>query len=95
MKIQFLSFTDCPLAAPAKANLEAALAYCGIGGYEKIDILDSQVSEDLRAWGSPTILVDGCDVTGEHKGNSLCCRIYATPERVPSVQSIIACLTRA
>lgn len=93
MNVQFLSFSDCPLAAPAKKNLEAALADCGISDYEKIDILDPNVSEEMRGWGSPTILVNGRDVSGVEKGHSISCRIYANPEGVPDVKSIIACLT--
>lgn len=92
MEIQFLAFNGCPLAAPAKKNLETALADCGMSDYEEIDILDPKVPEDMRGWGSPTILVNGCDVSGIPKGNSVSCRVYPNSEGVPDVQSIIACL---
>lgn len=86
--VQFLAFEGCPLADAARANLEKALADCGLGDYEEIDILDSAVPEDLPGWGSPTILVNGVDVTGQPKGNSVSCRIYPGPDRVPSPTEI-------
>lgn len=95
MNIQFLSFSDCPLAAPARKNLKTALADRGITDYEEIDILDPKVPEDIRSWGSPTILVNGRDVSGATKGHSISCRIYAYPDGVPDVKCIIACLVDA
>ncbi len=95
MEIQFLAFSGCPLAAPAKKNLETALSDCGMSDYEEIDILDPEVSEDMRGWGSPTILVNGRDVSGIPKGNSISCRVYPNPDGVPDVQTISACLKKS
>jgi hypothetical protein len=92
MNIQFLAFSGCPLAEPARENLKHALADCEISSFEEIDILDPSSPADLRDWGSPTILIDGADVTGQPKGNSVSCRVYNTPGGVPDVQSIIDCL---
>lgn len=92
MNVQFLAFTGCPLAEPAKENLKQALADCEINSFEEIDILDPSSPADLRDWGSPTILINGEDVTGASKGNSVCCRVYKTPDGVPDIQSIIDCL---
>lgn len=92
MKIQFLAFSGCPLAAPAKKNLEAALTACGMSDYEEIDILSPAVPEDMQGWGSPTILINGSDFSGVPKGNSVSCRVYDNPEGVPDVQAIIDCL---
>lgn len=89
-KIQFLYFSGCPLADPARKNLTAALAQIGKSNFEEIDILDPASPEHLRAWGSPTILINGADVTGQPKGNSVSCRIYPFPGGVPDVQSIAA-----
>ncbi len=90
VNVQFLAFEGCPLAVPARANLEKALADCGMNGYEEIDILDPAVSEDLPGWGSPTILVSGADITGQPKGNSISCRVYPGSDRVPSSTTIAA-----
>lgn len=92
LEIQFLSFKGCPLAASAKRNLETALAACSISHYKEIDILSSKVTEDMRGWGSPTILINGHDISGAPKGNSVSCRIYPNSEGVPDVESIVAYL---
>jgi mercuric ion transport protein len=70
--------------------LEAALADCGINDYEEIDILDPKTPDELRGWGSPTILVDGVDITGQPKGDSVSCRVYSGPKGVPEKSEIIA-----
>jgi len=88
--VQFLAFDGCPLADAARANLEKALADCGMSGYEEIDILDPGTPDDLPGWGSPTILVNGVDVTGQLKGNIGSCRIYPGSDRVPSSATIAA-----
>ncbi len=89
-KVQFLYFDGCPLAAPAKARLSEAMALCGLTEVEEIDILNPDAPEELRCWGSPTILVNGADVTGQPKGNSVSCRIYPYEGGVPDVHSIVA-----
>jgi len=89
MHIQLLTFSGCPLAEPAKENLKQALAECEIETFEEFDILDPSSPADLRDWGSPTILINGADITGQPKGNSVSCRIYDTPGGVPDVQSIV------
>lgn len=90
MDVQFLAFSGCPLANPARENLKKALADCGISSFEEVDILDPASPEELRGWGSPTILVNGVDVTGQPKGNNLSCRVYSFPGGVPDSQSIVA-----
>ncbi len=89
MTVQLLVFEGCPLADPARKNLKQALAACDMDEFEEIDILDSASPEDLRGWGSPTILVNGLDVSGSPKGDSVSCRVYSTPDGVPEVQTII------
>ena len=88
--VQLLVFKDCPLAAAARESLKKALADLAIGPYQEIDILDPATPGDLKGWGSPTILVDGEDVTGGSKGDSVGCRVYSGPDRVPSPAAIVA-----
>ncbi len=95
IQVQLLAFDGCPLAAPARANLEKALADCGMRDYQDIDILDPATPDDLPGWGSPTILVDGVDVTGQPKGDSVSCRVYPGPARVPDPASIVASIKSA
>ena len=96
MKIQFLSFEGCPLSDAARDQLDQALNACDFNEkYEVIDIMDPDTSEDLRSWGSPTILINGLDVTGFPKGDSVGCRIYPGPERVPNSDEIMKCFMSA
>ena len=90
VRVQLLAFDGCPLADAARANLEKALADCGMSGYEEIDILDPATPDDLPGWGSPTILVNGVDVSGQRKGDSVSCRVYPGSDRVPSSTTIAA-----
>lgn len=62
----------------------------GLREYEEVDILDPSTAEELRGWGSPTILIDGRDATGNARGDSVGCRVYDGPDRVPSPEDIAA-----
>lgn len=88
LTILFLAFEGCPLASAARANLEQALSECGISGYRTVDILDPKTPDELRGWGSPTILIDGVDVGGQDRGSGASCRIYPGAEKVPSAAEI-------
>jgi hypothetical protein len=89
MKVQFLSFEGCPGAAEALASLEAVLreleCSCEI---EKIDLLAESTGEDLRRWGSPTILIDGVDLAGGVSSDAACCRLYENARRAPAADRI-------
>lgn len=95
ISVQLLFFDGCPLADAARANLEQALADCGMRGYEEIDILDPSTPDDLPGWGSPTILVNGIDISGQPKGDSVSCRVYLGPDRVPNPASIATSIKSA
>jgi hypothetical protein len=87
-RIQFLFFDGCALARRARAALERALADRGIDRDETIDLLGPDTPPDLRGWGSPTILVDGIDATGQPQPEALSCRVYQEPGGVRSVGTI-------
>ena len=89
LRIQFLSFEGCPLAAAARIELEAALANCGLEEYEEIDILGPSAGWTARR-GTPTILLNGADITGRPKGDRVSCRIYPGSEGVPDRAEIEA-----
>jgi len=87
-KIQLLVFNGCPLADAARTSLQAALDSLDLTDFEEIDILDEATPDELKGWGSPTILIDGADVTGITKGEGVGCRVYDTPDRVPTPETI-------
>lgn len=93
-KIQLLVFDGCPLADAARNSLRAALESLGLQGFEEIDILGANAPAELKGWGSPTILVDGEDVTGHTKGDGAGCRVYDAPERVPTAEAIATRIRR-
>lgn len=86
--IQLLVFKGCPLAAAARQSLQQALDELRLPTFEEIDILDAATPDELRGWGSPTILIDGEDVSGNPKGNSVSCRVYDEPNGVPTSKTI-------
>lgn len=90
IKVQFLAFDGCPLTGTARQALEQALAKCEIEDYEEVDILHPSVSNERRDWGSPTILINGTDVSGRPKGDGVGCRINPGADRVPSPASLVA-----
>lgn len=94
-QIQFLTFDGCPLANAAKSELEAALVECGVDDYDEIDILDSSTGDELRGWGSPTILVNGADIFGLPKNDHVHCRVYPGAKGVPDRAEIVGAIRRA
>ena len=90
MKVQLLSFPGCPHADAAREALRRALAAAALPvNFEEIDVSAADTPEQLRRWGSPTILVDGVDLAGEAP-TGLSCRLYAndTQPGVPSDETI-------
>lgn len=92
MKIQLLHFEGCPNVDAARTALRDALAAEKLDvPIEEVDVERRDTPEWARGWGSPTILVDGTDVTGQERSNASSCRLYAGG--APSVESIRARLT--
>ena len=89
LRIQFLAFEGCPLAGAARNALDEAMTALELRAYEIVDLLDPETPRELRNWGSPTILVNGRDVTGGRQGNNVGCRVYSGPSKVPAAQTII------
>lgn len=66
---------------------------CMMIGVEEVDIMDPLTPELLKRWGSPTILIDGLDITGTPQGAACNCRIYPGEGSVPTVEEIVNALT--
>ncbi len=94
MNIQLLHFEGCPNVERARAALRDAIAAERIDQpVDEIDVEAPDAPESLRGWGSPTILVDGIDVTGAARSTGSSCRLYA--DGAPSVDQIRAALVAA
>ena len=80
MKVALLYFKGCPNISMARKNLNEAFAKADIPAqWDEIDLNEPNTPKELKGYGSPTILVDGKDVTGTvPRGESLSCRTYYT-----------------
>jgi len=77
MRIQLITFPECPNASAARAALERALASAGVtDGIEEVNRSDPDTPGPLRGWGSPTVLLDGEDAGGEAEPTGFGCRLY-------------------
>ena len=100
MRVQLLTFGDCPNAPVARDLLVRTLDSFGAPAHvEEVDTSSPNTPEHLRGWGSPTILIDGVDVEGAAAHGGDCCRLYRNAEgrtgNAPSEQLIRAAITRA
>jgi hypothetical protein len=99
MKIQLLYFPECPNVAATRAALARTLVTTGVDAHvEEVDVTGPGTPDELRRWGSPTVLVDGLEVTGEKASSCGACRLYADPgarSGVPSDALLAAALRRA
>src|SRR5688572_24287611 len=89
MKIQLLYFAGCPNLDPARAALRDAMRAEQIDqAIEEVDLESPAAPASLRGWGSPTILIDGEEITGAARTTGAACRLYA--HGAPSVEEIRA-----
>lgn len=96
--VKFLSFDGCPLAPEALRELESAI--CQLHDrlqieIKHIDLMDPETTDELKRWGSPTILLNEQDITGAQQGDANSCRIYPGPKGVPATHEIVEALSRA
>lgn len=89
--IRLLYFKSCPNVEAARANLRAALAQAGLAAHWiETDIEAADCPSDLRAYPSPTVLVEGRDASGEGKASKGAggCRLGGAP----SAEAIVTAL---
>lgn len=93
--VDLLFFPECPNVGVARDQLRRAFAAVGLPpAWNEHDISAADAPKDLRVCGSPTILVNGRDVTGDTPTGGAACRIYAASgERgAPPLDAIAAAL---
>ena len=95
--------SECPNVDDARALLRSALKEAGFPAeWREWDREASETPAALRNLGSPTILVNGVDVSGADETNvpaerANCCRVYAHDDRlrgVPALHTVMLALTR-
>lgn len=80
--IRLLYFKNCPNAEAARSSLRAALAQAGLPvHWIETDIEASDCPPDLRTFPSPTVLVEGRDVSGggSAQAGAGACRLGGAP----------------
>lgn len=77
--IELVYFDGCPNAEKARESLQAAMG-AAQGAWREWNLSDEGTPERFRRFGSPTVLVDGEDVTGSDDGNmGMACRADGAP----------------
>ncbi len=96
--VELITDVDCPNVDRARAQLQRALAEAGLPPqWRQWDRADPASPAHVRAYGSPTILVDGKDVADAPSSDGAnCCRVYRDGkgryQGVPTVEMIVAAL---
>ena len=96
-EIEFIYQPDCPNVGAARAVLKRTLA--AQGGESRWREWDSTAADSpahARAYGSPTILIDGTDIAGAEPSDAPACRIYrdaaGRASGVPSEELLLSAL---
>lgn len=98
--IEFIYDRDCPNVEPARVALrDALLSLKRTPMWQEWDRADEHAPQYVRAYGSPTILVNGKDIAGMPPGDASACRIYrnesGNTRGIPDTQLILAALRGA
>lgn len=99
-KVELILDPDCPNVELARERLREALAAENLPlEWTEWDRSAADAPSHARDYGSPTVLVDGDDVSGEGtSADANCCRVYAGGDGIegaPSVSDISSALRRS
>lgn len=98
MQVELVYEKTCPNISAARTQLLRAFANTGITPrWQEWEVSTDDAPDYVHGYGSPTILVNGKDVTpATHDGDDMCCRIYAGNEDghkgVPALADIVSAL---
>ncbi len=97
-KIELIIDADCPNVEAARGVLREALAEAGVEAeWKEWDRESGGSPAYAREYGSPTILVDGQDVSGQGtESDANCCRVYVSADGrfrgVPDRELVVSAL---
>ena len=95
MRVELLYFPECPNVNAAREQLRRALAEAELPlRWTELDVPSPSAPKRVRGFGSPTILVDGEDVSGASSDEAASCRVYLGSEvrGVPPLATIVQAL---
>lgn len=80
-RIDLVYFEGCPNAAIARENLKRAIEAAGRElTWSEWDLMSEATPDSYRRYGSPTVLVNGEDVTGDGAhATAMACRADGAP----------------
>jgi len=99
--IELIIDAGCPNVEAARGVLRAALVAEGLAAeWTEWDREAEESPPYARDYGSPTILVDGRDVSGQGtESDANCCRVYASADGsfrgVPEIEAVLSALKPA
>ena len=95
LTIELIYEKTCPNIAAARTQLLHAFSQLGqTPKWSEWEVSEEGTPDHIHGYGSPTILVNGIDVTGANADtDDMCCRVYANSETknkgVPTVNDIV------
>ena len=89
--VELIYFDGCPNADAARENLRVALEAAQLPPtWQEWNQYDPEAPERIKQYGSPTVLVDGRDVTGQDAGVAAsACRADGAPA-VDAIRSALS-----
>lgn len=95
--VEFIYEQSCPFVRKARRRLIEGFSHAGVAPrWSEWEVSDSHAPEHVRGLGSPTILIDGLDISGAPRREAEnCCRIYALDKEsqgVPPLELVVAAL---
>ena len=88
-RVDLVFFEGCPNAAEARQRIESALAQLGLPvSWDEWDTMQPETPEAYTRFGSPTVLVDGKDVTGVGQGAGIGCAVGGAPTKQAIVRAL-------
>ncbi|TAK33559.1 MAG: hypothetical protein EPO40_00065 [Myxococcaceae bacterium] len=80
--VELIHSPGCPNVPAAREQLRRALREVGLPeAWKEHDLSAHDVADHARGFGSPTVLVDGRDVSGGLPSAGATCRVYAGSEQ--------------
>ncbi|MDP1821762.1 MAG: hypothetical protein Q8L48_00900 [Archangium sp.] len=95
-RVELLFFPECPHLGAARTQLRRAFERAGLEPeWTEHDVTLPDGPAAFHGYGSPTILVDGADVTGAPRGDGASCRLYVGTELpgAPPLEDLVRALT--
>lgn len=81
MTVELIYESGCPNVADTRANLLRAFSETQLPAkWTEWDAASPDSPDRVRGFGSPTVLVDGNDITGQTRTGTSCCRLYGSAD---------------